>query len=457
MQARYISYWFLLYTICSEGEESPNCVMLILFWFWLIHIYFFSDLVLVLFYPFSQSIVPCFSGDRQVNDGMAFAQQILDVAHEDALDSADASRVAILCAPNYDSALVELLDFRFGFSECAHLFRMKRLKVIYSQSTSKPHHMCCHVGWGHAHLDQCVHWIPGWLRSPDDPADLYDKIVNHSSQAMQVELDQLGGPPEADSDAELAAAEQASYSEQVFGITKAHDNLTQMQLHLWNEHSIASRGTVGDGNCGIETIVCLQDPAAAVWGEQAARPDMLDIFTAYRRELKAMWESVCRDVWWQKLWHRFVGNRLSMEEWKGLLESEPAAMPCTPPQHEQKQNRAAAVTPEKSFAPGKLLAIGEGEPELEEVLVAMGPEGEEPPKKRPKPTGKLRDPQLFITFDAFFPKYLAEKGMTYKLWLHEHAQGGQVLPCLGNNGRSLLVFLYWKLLSVHGIEKARPC
>ena len=293
---------------------------------------------------------------------------------------------------------------------------------------------------GEAEITDCVHWIPGWFRTAGDPADLFDQLCAHSQEEMQKRLELLGSPQQLEGeDATDSKVLQESHAEEVFAITQAHDNLVNMQLELWRDHGIAAKGTRGDGNCGIEMLLSFAENMPVIQGQAADRGDLLEIKTAYRKELKRLWESVCGDSFWQDLWRRLVGSRVNMDQWKALLEPEPAPAPGTPTRAQNKRSKEAAETPEKTFAPGKLLAIGEGEPSLEEVVVAAG----EPASKRPKPSGKPKALSEVITFGNYFPKFLAEKGITHREWLREHKKSGLHLSFLGSFrlGRDMLLHL----------------
>ena len=283
---------------------------------------------------------------------------------------------------------------------------------------------------GDVGIERCVHWVPGWLRSADDPPDLFDQLCKDSECAMQKRIEQLGSPPADASKSEEAYVRKVAHSEEVDRITSSHHNLTQMQLALWNDFRIAAKGTVGDGNCGIEMLLSFNENIPVTQGEMAPRGDMLDIITAYRKELQRLWQQVSELEFWQDLWQKCVGNRVNMDQWKELLQPAPRTPVATPPRGERKQNREASVTPPKSFAPGKLLAIGEGEPEMQEVVVEAG----EPPQKKAKPTGKPRAPSEVIRFENYFPKFLAERGLTYREWISEHKRTGMHLPFLDIQG-----------------------
>eukprot|EP00435_Cladocopium_sp_Y103_P008560 s487_g2.t1 len=327
---------------------------------------------------------------KEVQDGMKFAREILGLAPEEDAAGPEVDknqRVAILCAADYD---------------------------------------------GDVDIERCVHWVPGWFRSDDDPADLFTQLCDDSKSAMQKRLDLLGSPPKGASDNDEAYVRKLAHAEEVERITSSHDNLTKMQLALWNDFRIAAKGTVGDGNCGVEMLLSFCENAAVAAGEAAPRRDMLDIITAYRKELQRLWHSVSGVEFWQDLWQKCVGARANMDQWKELCNFEPLPRTPigTPPRGERKQNREASVTPQKTLAPGKLLAKGEGEPELSEVVVEAG----QPPQKKAKPTGKPKSPSEVIKFEVYFPKFLAERGLTYREWISEHKRTGKHMPFLDIQG-----------------------
>ena len=327
-----------------------------------------------------------------MQDGMDFAREILESAGwneaEENLNKDDGEqndRVAILCAADYA---------------------------------------------GDVAVDRCVHWVPGWFRSAADPPDLFDQLCHDSECAMQKRIEQLGSAPADASQSDEAYVRKVAHAEEVEKISRSHYNLTQMQLALWNDFNIAAKGTVGDGNCGIEMLLSFNENIPAAQGEAASRADMLDIITAYRKELQHLWQQVSELEFWQHLWEQCVGNRVDMKPWKDLLQPAPSTPMATPPRAERKQNREASVTPQKHFAPGKLLANGEGEPEMQEIVVEAG----QPPTKKAKPTGKPRAPNEVIKFETYFPKFLAEKGLTYREWIAEHKRTGLHMAFLDIQG-----------------------
>ena len=281
-------------------------------------------------------------------------------------------------------------------------------------------------------MGECVHWIPGWLRSDSDSPDLFEQITRDANESIQARLgavqkDRFGNPFK---EADLTHAERLSLRNEVERLSDAHSNLMEMQLCLWNDHNLVSKGTIGDGNCGCEMLMSFSEnvPASTIQGKIANRSDLLEIMAGYRRELRAMWESVAQDTFWQRVWNHFLCGRVDMKEWLGRLQqSWFEQVPTTPPQA-PKDTCFTSKTPPNTLDPdprhGRLL--DQGEPPIGHVVVAIpAPDGDEagtnqPVKKRR--TGKPREPSELITIEKYFQKWLAEKGLTYKNWTQHHFQ-----------------------------------
>ena len=67
---------------------------------------------------------------------------------------------------------------------------------------------------------------------------------------------------------------------------------------------------------------------------------------------------------------------------------------------------------------------------MQEIVVEAG----QPPTKKAKPTGKPRAPNEVIKFETYFPKFLAEKGLTYREWIAEHKRTGLHMAFLDIQG-----------------------
>lgn len=267
-------------------------------------------------------------------------------------------------------------------------------------------------------MDDLIHWIPGWYRGDDDPEDLFEKINEEMRVSMNKQVEAMKG--RCSSDAHL----QASLDDEILRITESHQNLTALLLCLWTDHNLVAKGTIGDGNCGVEMLISFGESSGCLGGpgDCAARSDMLKIIATYREDLAEMWKSVAESSFWQKVWAHYLQGRVVMDKWKEMLEPqvEPAN---TPSPVKPKKSKEVPFTPEKVAGPGKLLADGDGEEAIVEVTATMETNGEPPAKKlKKKPTGKARDPADVITMDHYFPRFLAENGMTSRKWLAVHRE-----------------------------------
>ena len=206
-------------------------------------------------------------------------------------------------------------------------------------------------------------------------------------------------------------------------LTTMHKNLTDLQLCLWRDWEIASRGTVGDGNCGIEMIMSFDQnvPATSVLGMEASRSVILDIMGQYRMEISGMWTAVSKDSQWQMLWNYFLKGRIDMEKWIQLsCPVPPVPPPSTPPP--QHKDKSVLKTPEKDFAKGKLIPGGEDPIQSVSTLDIVLADGENEPPPKKKRTGKARSIEDRINFKTYASLKLAELGLTYKQWTREHQQ-----------------------------------
>ena len=221
-----------------------------------------------------------------------------------------------------------------------------------------------------------------------------------------------------------------SFQEEVGRLSSQRKNLIDLQLNLWNNHRIAARGTIGDGNCGIETLVGLSESGVASVahiGGQIDRADMLRIIQQYRSDLSEMWSAVSSEPFWQKIWQRFVGSHVGAELDPYKKEPDPRRSRTPSPKKNERSGELEVTPgnpPKRKGRKGKLL--GEhGEAPLSEVLVSAELAGDpaegEPPAKKPKkkPSGKKKDASEIITVEVYFPRLLSEKGVTYREWLNE--------------------------------------
>ena len=276
---------------------------------------------------------------------------------------------------------------------------------------------------GDASLEQCVHWIPGWHRCAEDPPDLFAHINAEKDAAMQeriqiIEKEHFGGDPA------VAAVMATSKAEAMEDIAESHKNLTDLLVTLWNDYQIVAKGTVGDGNCGVETLMSFEENMASAGGvgKLAARKDILEIMKAYRQDLAGMWEKVSHDAFWQRIWKHFVKGRVNMKPWMDQLGPDAGEQVQTP--DPKRKAEISETTPPKVMKKhkGKILGDQADEP-MEMVAVAMPEDGAEATeKKKKKRTGKARDLADLITLDKYLPRFLAENGMTSRSWTAKHRE-----------------------------------
>ena len=261
------------------------------------------------------------------------------------------------------------------------------------------------------------------MRADDDPEDLFDLLVSETDASMRELFGLLPEPSDS-----MSEVEKQSYSEEVGRISEVQKNLSSLQLDLWQNCNVAARGTVGDGNCGVEMLVGFTESVSFVPGSKAAREDVLKIIVSYRRELAEMWRSVSSDEFWQRVWQRFVGSRMNLGPWKAdARSSQTAPAPTTPVKRRARE--PAKTTPEKAFARNRILSQAEAEPEITDVVAAVPPDGDQPANKK-KRTGKPREAAATINFDNYLTNFLAEKGLTYRKWIQVH-QKDHMLPYPG--------------------------
>ena len=206
-------------------------------------------------------------------------------------------------------------------------------------------------------------------------------------------------------------------------LTTMHLNLTDLQICLWRDWEIASRGTIGDGNCGIEMVMSFDQniPTTSIFGIEASRSDILGIMGLYRLEISRIWAAVSKDPQWQMLWNYFIKGRIDMKKWIELSRPEPPIpAPSTPPP--QHKNKSVLKTPEKEFEEGKPIPGGEDQIESVSTLGIVLADGEDGPPPKKKRIGKARSVEDTINFKTYASRRLAELGLTYKQWTREHQQ-----------------------------------
>lgn len=265
-------------------------------------------------------------------------------------------------------------------------------------------------------MQQCLHWIPAADRSDADAADLYEKLVEDTDAKMQVKIESLTR------DLELASPEaKPSLSFEIDKATSMHKNLLQMQLELWSDHRIAAIGTEGDGSCGAEMLVAFTESShsalCVAQGLVAEREDMAQILAQCREELALMWRWVCSDPAWRSIWKFFCAGHVNLQKYKALDTS--SYDHGTP---DQSKPAPDAATPEKGYHPMSASLVPGGDAPLESVTAVVSCRDGSPPKKK-KRTGKALPPCDKIKYNKYFSIWLAEKGLTYRIWMSQHCKG----------------------------------
>lgn len=258
---------------------------------------------------------------------------------------------------------------------------------------------------GDATLEECLHWIPGWIRSEDDPENLFEMLCQDRDASMQARLNVVKDNSEIER------------------LMNMHLNLTELQLSLWRDWNIAGKGTIGDGNCGVEMLMSFDEniPTTAILGQEASRSDVLDILGQYRLEISGMWAENSKNPDWQRIWKYFVKGRVDMKKWIQISRpAPPMPAPSTPPP--QHKDKSVLKTPEKDVEKGKLIPGGEEQIESVSTLGIVLADGEDGPPLKKKRTGKARSLEDRINFKTYAPRRLAELGLTYKQWTREHQQ-----------------------------------
>ena len=272
--------------------------------------------------------------------------------------------------------------------------------------------------------EQCLHWIPGADRNDQDPPDLYELLVADTDATMQARMLAVSQGLRK----EATRVEKESAATEVERLTAMHRNLLDMQLELWMEHNIACRGTLGDGNCGVEMLVAFTENSSSalcvIPGIAAPRQDIQQVLQQYREELRTMWFWASGDPAWQTIWRHFNGGRVLLDPYRDV--QAPADGHGTP----QKSRKAMedVATPEKDT--NKVALVPGGEVPIESVTACVTfQEPEAGPPKKKKRTGKRLDPIDRVKFSKYFSIWLAERGLTYRSWFSHHCQH-KVVMCL---------------------------
>ena len=279
--------------------------------------------------------------------------------------------------------------------------------------TSKPVAVAvlCHASFKkEAPVNLCVHWVPGWLVNEHPEADKLSKLwKSEEEDAEQAKLVEAYENMQSASDlpsVTIMEAEIALCEERLA-------NFSKMASELWRHHGIFFRNTNADGNCGIETLLRLEKPAA-----ESSEIDALS-FKAAREELQGLWSSTTGSPAWRSLWQTFCFERAETETADKQVETGDKQVT---PERPGKQNPECPFTPDP-VEKQKLVQA----PDPSDVVVIPG----EKPKK-PKPPGKARPMHERITGENYIAHWLHDKGVTYRQWLAARKESDLVVTFLGH-------------------------
>ena len=354
--------------------------------------------------------------------------------------------------------------------------------------------LCSPLYSKNAQIDECVHWMPGWLGT--DLEDVQDKggLVNTIVANAQSNIDQTLAELQARSAIEEDPALKWSLSNEIENQTVVRSNLTELLLGLWREHGIIATPALSDGNCGVHTAMAFGNhiSASIINGKDASDEDITQIVALVRKEISQMWKDASDDLLWQQIFQRFIEGRIDLRNWKVLTEPQvhtpsprkggrrrQKSMSFTPtPNKRAAGRRRAADGHARSGIPGEGGAgkqgaadgqetpgtLGEGvdaEPQgklisgkgieqcPDSIIVELPPsqpskkkrvnskeEGEEQEEDgqeappKKKRTGKKLPLEQTHTFNNLFSRFLADRGITYRTFLGIHRKNQVLLVFL---------------------------
>ena len=211
-------------------------------------------------------------------------------------------------------------------------------------------------------LDECIHWLPGWLGIEiDDPEMAFQDAVTATKENEEGLLDDLvDALRKADEDI------KDTISEQIEEVTEKFRALYNMQCWFWERHQVVVRDVPGDGNCGVEMVMNFSEDGShhVKPGERAPREDLLPVLHAYRLQLKEHWLKVRFDPDWQQMWVHLCGGRMDLHAWARAHLSKQETTP-----QKRKRIEGLPFTPDRVQG-GSLIA--DGDPMAESFTVPGG-------------------------------------------------------------------------------------
>ena len=143
-----------------------------------------------------------------------------------------------------------------------------------------------------------------------------------------------------------------------------------------------------------------------------------------REELALMWRWVCSNPAWSSIWEFFCAGHVNLQEYRAL---DTSGYDHGSP--DKSKPAPDAATPEKDYPPMSASLVPGGDAPLESVTAVVSCRDGSPPKKK-KRTGKALAPCDKIKYNKYFSIWLAERGLTYRIWMSQHCRMGLWDPVL---------------------------
>ena len=304
--------------------------------------------------------------------------------------------------------------------------------------SGKPCVVCilCNVNFDKdAPWSECQHWVPGWLAKDVSNAEELSKLwadeFEDRENARLVHLHQMR---ESTLDDQVAATLEHDIASCEIRVS----NYREMAQILMAEHGVFFHDTCSDGNCALDMLWHLQKPAESPCGsDDHVLPEEC---AAMRGDLQANWESVVDCPKWRVAFCHLCSGHLAANQGSEVDQGQSAQADQVPgasceevqsgqgdqptdevlktPPRSKRQKEDCPFTPDPVDKKGTLLAAQEVRDGI--VVIPAANMGQEAVKKRR--TGKPGDIQTKINVDEYVGQLLADKEITYKLWLKKHKE-----------------------------------
>ena len=260
-------------------------------------------------------------------------------------------------------------------------------------------------------LHTCQHWLPGWLEKdvPDGEA-LMQTWLDHITSKTNAEISDLEARLETCKDAVIKATLRLDVDRLESLVLSRAETIR----NLWQCEGILSRDVVNGGNCAVEAFLHLE---AALQGCPKNLPldfeNLRHEMQQLRKTIHSLWVSVSEDPIWQTLWVHFCKGHVDLKKWKEEQKSF-----NTP---KKRRKCSTPFTPDNPSAKkrGHIVPVHAVVPDG--VVVISKEDGEEPVSKKRR-TGKSAPIETKINFDKYFTSSLAHSGITYRVWMKQHAK-----------------------------------